>query len=179
MRFRFSALLLVLGLTALAQAEMFSSIGVYKTTTTKNLVVTDSAIIPKIRVTTINGYAQATYSVLDSALTGYATNPTDTLRLVCGTNVNGYFVAGITGTSNGAALTVGHLPSGCRPSHTVVVPLSKVTDNSITRIGFASIASTGIMTISKTDTAGVQSATFTASGTKGIGAGVTFSFPRF
>ncbi len=41
------------------------------------------------------------------------------------------------------------------------------------------MATTGIITVSKTDTAGVQSATFTSSGTKGVGAGVSFSYPRF
>lgn len=133
----------------------------------------------RVRADTVNGYVQATYQVLDSALTGYATNPTDTLRLVCGANVSGYFVAGITGTSNGAALTIGHLPAACRPSHTVLITLQKVTDNGVTRYGVGSVATTGIITVSKTDTMGVQSATFTSSGTKGVGAGVSFTFPRF
>lgn len=121
-----------------------------------------------------------TYQVLDSALTGYASAPTDTLRCSCTDYFTQcYQVAGLSGTSNGAALTVGHLPAACRPSHTVIIGLAKVTDNGVTRYGTGSVATTGIITISKTDTAGVQSATFTTSGTKALGAGVTFGFSRF
>ncbi len=126
-----------------------------------------------------SGFPQATYQILDTALTGYATLPTDTIRLSCGAVVSGYFVAGISATSNGAALTIGHLPAACRTSHTVVVPLSLVKNNDTVRVGSVSIAATGIMTVSKSDADAVLSATFTASGGKGVGAGSSFTYPRF
>ncbi len=129
----------------------------------------------------VNGGNTVGYSsVLDSALTGYSSPPTDTLR--CSADfysVTCYFVAGITGTSNGTALTVGHLPANFRPGHTVVVDLSSVTNNGVERFGRMSIASTGIGTVSRFDSLGLPLATYCACGTKAIGAGTSFSFSKF
>lgn len=129
---------------------------------------------------TVGTFTTGTIAVIDSALTGYASPPTDTLRCSVGFfHVDCLQVAGLSGTSNGTALTVGHIPAAFRPSHTVTVTISKVTDNGGPRQSIGSLATTGIITVSKTDSMGVQSATFTASGTKGVGAGVIYSFPRF
>ncbi len=127
----------------------------------------------------IGGYGARTYSVLDSAKTGYAAIVTDTLRLVCGANVNGYFVAGITGTGSGTAMTLGTLPALCRPSHTVVTALSQFTDKDTTRLGWVSIATTGIMTVQRTDGFGRPTATLVATGVRAVLPGATFTFSRF
>lgn len=132
-------------------------------------------MIGTLGVDTVN-----TFVTVDSAKTGYATPPTDTLRCACSSTFTSCRqVGGLSGTSNGAALTIGTLPAACRPSGTVVVGIAQVTDDGVTRYGIGSVAATGIITVSKTDTAGVQSATFTTSGTKGVGAGTVYSFPRY
>ncbi len=117
---------------------------------------------------------------LDSMLTGAATNPNDTVRCTrIAFMVQCRQVGGISATSNTGAFTFGPLPAGYRPIGTVVVDIARVTDNGVVRHGVGSIATTGIVTVSKSDTDGVYSATFTSSGTKAIGAGTVLTFPRF
>ncbi len=129
---------------------------------------------------TVHGRTADSLAVLDSALTGYATKPTDTLRCAVDIfHVDLNLVAGITGTSNDTVFTFGHAPAACRPSHTLTF-FAAVTNNGVQRISKVTLAPTGIFTVYKTDTAGVMSALgFTASGTKAIGAGTVFSFSRF
>ncbi len=119
-------------------------------------------------------------AILDSGLTGYASPPTDTLRLAADSlNVCAYQVAGLSGTSNATGFTIGHIPAAYRPSHTVVVPVISVTDNGNIHAGKLSIATTGIGTVSFIDSVGKVNGTFVGAGTKALGAGASFCYPRF
>ncbi len=108
-------------------------------------------------------------AVVESSLSGYATTRTDSLRYFADSNhCEFYLVAGISGTSNANALTFGHAPAGCRPSHTL--PFTAfVTDNGVERVSKATLAATGVFTVYAADTSGIMSATgFTTSGTKSV-----------
>ncbi len=127
---------------------------------------------------TVHGRTSDSISVLDSALTGYASKPTDTLRCAVDQfNVSFYFVAGITGTSNDTVFTVGHVPALCRPSHTLTLP-AMVTNGNIQRVSKVVLSTAGVLTVYAADVDGVLSATgFSASNTKALV--LTASFPRF
>lgn len=150
---------------SISHAENFSNVNVYKKTTTGSLKV--------------GGHSADSLVVIDSALTGYSTNPTDSLR--CAGDIflsYCYQVAGITGTSNASTFTIGHLPIGHRPSHTVK-GWSLTTNNGVTKKSSISISSAGVITPTWSDTAGVESTTWTTSGTKSIAAGTIYLIPRF
>lgn len=120
----------------------------------------------------------AAVNVLDTA-TGFSTVVTDTMRCLCSSAFASCSLkAGFTGTSNATSLTITTLPPQCRPTNTKLVQIPGVTNNSVKRGGLASIASTGVVTISKTDSVGVTSATFVNTGTKALDAGIVLEFPK-
>ncbi len=121
-----------------------------------------------------------TASVIDSALTGYATTPSDTLRVSADLlTVCIYQVAGFSATANTTALTFGHIPTWARPSHAQTVRVYGVKNNGVTRAGNFAIATTGIVTAAYDSTASIVTPTFTNNTTNGISALAGGCYPRF
>ncbi len=118
-------------------------------------------------------------AVLDSTLSGSSAPGTDTLRYLADTNhCEFYLVAGFSVTSNSNALTWGHAPAGCRPSHTITFPATVTDAGNGPRQSRATLATTGIFTVYNDTGSGGQSATgFTTSGTKGVI--MSGSFPKY
>ncbi len=121
-----------------------------------------------------------TFSILDSALTGYGTTPSDTVRYsVDVNNVCFYQVGGFSASSTTTGLTIGHIPAALRPTHAQTPVVWSVTNNGVARKGAFSIATTGIITVAYDSTAFLVTPTFTATGTKGVAAGISACYSRF
>ncbi len=113
----------------------------------------------------------------DTAGTGFTATVRDSISWSkTGYNVCATFVSGATGTSNGTGFTFGAWPTVIRPAGVKIFSVPAITNASVAKDGKISLATTGVPTLSWTDTAGVQSATFTASGTKAIAAGTTVCY---
>ncbi len=141
------------------------------------LSVLDSTILASLRVGT---RVVSSMSVLDSGLTGYASIPTDTMRVSADFyNVCLYQVAGWGGTSNTTGLTIGHIPAAYRPSHALTFRVYGVTNNGVTRSGYFAVATTGIITVGYDSLVTLTTATFTAAGSKGVSAGIGGCYSRF
>ena len=113
-------------------------------------------------------------------LTGYAAGPTGTLQWrIEGASgrVTIWAPAAITGTSNATGLTITGLPYTLFPQTALTVPCF-VTDNAIQVSASCNFAS-GSGTITVGMGAGFSATGFTATGTKGLQAGFTLSFPLY
>lgn len=81
----------------------------------------------------------------------------------------------IQGTSNSTGMSLSAVPTAIRPSLQITVPCANLIDNGVVVGGWATIATSGLVTFGigvNGDAAG-----FTGSGTKGISAGWTISYP--
>lgn len=122
----------------------------------------------------VSGSFLATFS-------GFASGVTGTIDY----EVNGSLVTlriptGITGTSNSAGMSFTGLPAALFPAANVLVNCMGLTDNGTTGIqGFASIVTGGTVSFGTAVVSGslVVNGAFTATGTKGIGAQVAFTYP--
>jgi hypothetical protein len=113
-------------------------------------------------------------------LTGYATPPTGTVQWrIEGQSgrVTLWAPVAITGTSNATSLTVTGLPYTVTPQTALTVPCF-VTDNAIQVAASCNFAS-GSGTITVGMGAGFVASGFTATGTKGLQAGFTLSYPLY
>lgn len=85
--------------------------------------------------------------------------------------------AGITGTSNTTAMTMTGIPAAIRPKFTTLALCHGLIDNGSAPLGgVASISSAGVATF---NLAANPPAAFTNSGTKGLAAGWTMSYPLY
>jgi hypothetical protein len=115
-------------------------------------------------------------------LTGLSSGGTGTVNyVVTGGHVMMYITASITGTSNTGTMTMTGLPVAVQPTNTTVVPCAKLDIGSTVTnaAGTASITG-GTITFAVSQTTGTvvtYDNVFTASGTKGLGAGWCISYP--
>jgi len=113
-------------------------------------------------------------------LTGYAAGPTGTLQWrIEGASgrVTIWAPAAITGTSNATGLTITGLPYTVFPQTALLVPCF-VTDNAVQVSASCNFAS-GSGTITVGMGAGFSATGFTNTGTKGLPAGFTLSYPLY
>lgn len=133
---------------------------------------------------TLNGNSAA--SVIDSSFTGTltgmdsATTGTVNYRIVANAAGTGklctlYIPASINGTSNTTAMTMTGLPAACTPTNAVRFS-TVVVDSSNENHAMALIAAAGTTITFYTD-ANLSATGFTGSGTKGLGAGWTITYP--
>jgi hypothetical protein len=113
-------------------------------------------------------------------LTGYASGPTGTIQY----RVNPYahtvtlFTgSAITGTSNATSLTMTGLPFAILPSQTILVPCF-ATDNA-TQVAASCNFASGSGTLTVGMGAGFAASGFTNTGTKGLPAGFTVTYPLY
>jgi hypothetical protein len=111
-------------------------------------------------------------------LTGFTANPTGTVTWVrMGNIVSVYITSSITATSNAGTMTMTGLPSAIQPASTQVVMCAQLEDNTVQPlVGKASITA-GTITFQTQTVAVGQFNTFTASGTKGLIAGWSITYP--
>lgn len=116
------------------------------------------------------------------ALTGYASGPTGTVNYRIFANASGtgksctlYVAAAITGTSNANTLTMTGLPAACQPA-TVALVNCVLNNNTTTVAGIAHIAAAG-STITFYMGSPLSATGFTTSGTKGLPAGWSITYP--
>jgi hypothetical protein len=98
-------------------------------------------------------------------LTGCTTSPTGTVQVQAGGGLVTLTFPTIEGTSNTTAATITGLPAAYRPQTTTRTVLARVKDNGTLAFGCVEVASSGTINLLSS----VTSATFTGSGTKGIG----------
>lgn len=147
-------------------------------------LLNDSESVPTRIISTPGGIltfaATAGTGTYTGTLTGFATPPTGTIRYcVMGAIVALYIPSagsGLSGTSNSTAMTITGMPAAIRPARTQIVQFPGVGDNSLL-IGdgeqiLAQIGTDGVITFLINGSA----TGFTASGTKGTGAGGTITY---
>jgi len=92
-----------------------------------------------------------------------------------------YATANIQATSGAVTMTMTGLPSAVQPASTTNVPCAHIVDNSLTCLGTASISggtiTFGLVLVSGTRTTTNNQNGFTASGTKGIAAQWSITYP--
>jgi hypothetical protein len=98
-------------------------------------------------------------------LTGCTTSPTGTVQVQASGGLVTLTFPTIEGTSNTTAATITGLPAAYRPQTTTRTVLARVKDNGTIAFGCVEVASSGTINLLSS----VTSATFTGSGTKGIG----------
>jgi hypothetical protein len=128
----------------------------------------------------VNGVAiggGATTGTFTGTLTGMTAATTGTLTYVTdGQYVTIYAKAAITGTSNSNAMTMTGVPAIIQPAAQTTQIATLVEDNTSTATGYISTAAgSGTITFNKGLPGG--SPLFTTSGTKGLAAGCSFSYP--
>jgi hypothetical protein len=126
-----------------------------------------------------------------ATLTGYASGPTGTVnyRIVANSAGTGkvchlYADSAISGTSNATALTMTGVPAACRPSASKWA-MSLVVDESLTSVGGALVGTGGTITFYQalddqgtgTNRTDISASGFLNSGTKGLPAGWSISYP--
>ncbi len=116
-------------------------------------------------------------------LTGMSGATTGTVKYRVTGNIAYVWVeSGITGTSNTTAMTMTGMPAAARPGFTVApVSCNNIVDNGNNFVGGAGVATGGTITFSLLRSSGsnyiTNDAVFTGSGTKGLQAGWSISYP--
>lgn len=141
------------------------------------------------QVLTSNGAAAPTWSSaggcttgsFTATLTGYASGPTGTVNYrVCGNVATLWANSSITGTSNANTLTMTGLPAAVQPANPHVFP-SHMSDGGLEGLSGLCLVSAGTITFQLSTVVGTvirsTSASFTVTGTKGITAAWTLSYP--
>ncbi len=122
---------------------------------------------------------------LRSSFTGALTGMTATTTGQIDAIVNGSTVwltrsagiAALTGTSNATSMTLTGIPAALQPKFTTLAVCHGLINNGSSALGgLASISSSGVITFSLADN---PPAAFTNSGTKGLAAGWTISYPLY
>ncbi len=109
-------------------------------------------------------YAQITTGSFTGTLTGCTSSPTGSISYSINGDAVTLDVPLIEATSNTTAATITGMPAAIRPSSTQTIVGANCKDNGTAAISQVSIASSGVITLNY-----LLSATFTNSGTKGVG----------
>lgn len=123
----------------------------------------------------------ATYETgtFTGTLTGCTTAPTATFNYSrVGSTVTIDCSAGLTATSNTVACTVTGLPAALTPARTQIIAISQLTDNTATpNMGSVQVSGTTLtLALGNVVGANLRPGVFTNSGTKGVTAGLCFTY---
>lgn len=134
--------------------------------------------------TAANTWIQSTLTSVTIDAAGYSGTVTGMAATTTGVvtcNRTGYFItvyiaATIQGTSNSTAMTLAGMPAAFRPNTQITVPSMNMLDNSVNAGGWATVATTGVITFGF-GIAG-NPAGFTAANLKGLQSGWCIVFPK-